>query len=102
MTDGLEKDPLTLQEQFHKYSDLLKFENKKMTVSDKAKKLVEDYSHKSSQIKTLIEDQSQTFRQKVQEVFFSKNLEKAANKDSHENYTFSTENKSYTIVINQV
>lgn len=94
LTDGSEKDPLCLQEEFHKYSDLLKFENKKMTVSDKAKKLVEDYSHKATQIKAAIEEQSTAYRQKVQDAFFSKNADKAPQKDSQETYTFSTENKS--------
>lgn len=38
------KDAFALQEEFHRYSELIQFENNNMNVSDKSKKLVEDYS----------------------------------------------------------
>lgn len=40
LSQGSEKNPYELQEEFQKYSELIKFENSKMVISDKAKKIV--------------------------------------------------------------
>jgi hypothetical protein len=53
---------LVLQEEFQKYSDLLKYENSKMTVCDKAKKLVEDYSSQPNIVKSLLNAQVTTMK----------------------------------------
>lgn len=37
-------DPYWLQEEFQRYGQLIKFEKSTMQISDKAKKIVEDYS----------------------------------------------------------
>lgn len=39
-----------MQEEFQKYSELIKFENNAMNISDKSKKLVEDYSKVPHQV----------------------------------------------------
>ena len=40
LSQGADKNPYHLQEEFQKYSELIKFENSKMVISDKAKKIV--------------------------------------------------------------
>ena len=57
LTESTDKDALILQEEINKYSDLLKFENSKMTVTDKAKKLVEEYSNKPTLVKKILNDE---------------------------------------------
>lgn len=58
-----------------------------MTVSDKAKKLVEEYSQKPSSIQLSLKDQVKTIHEKFQEIFFSK---PTAVKETAPKYTFST------------
>jgi hypothetical protein len=47
-------DPYWLQEEFQRYGQLIKFDKSTIQISDKAKKIVDDYSELPEQIKSLL------------------------------------------------
>lgn len=51
LCDAKQKDPFELHREFEKYVELLKYDNQKIKVSDKSKKLVEEYSKMTSSFK---------------------------------------------------
>lgn len=53
-----ENDPHWLQEEFQRYSELIKYDKSTIQISDKAKKIVEDYSLVPTQINALLKEQT--------------------------------------------
>ena len=53
LCEAKQKDPAELHTEFQKYVELLKYDNKKLKVTDKSKKLVEEYSKMSSNFRSI-------------------------------------------------
>ena len=87
-----ENDPYWLQEEFQKQSQLIKYEKSTIQISDKAKKIVEDYSEVPKQIESVLKDQTEKIKMGFKEIFAEKSA-KTAKKT--EGQTFSPENKQY-------
>jgi ribosome biogenesis protein Nip4 len=91
--DNVNKDADSIRDQFKKYTELLKYEENKLKVSDKAKALVQNYSSLPIKLQELLSTHSSEFSKKLEglpKLFEEREKAGLSEQPGANSYTFST------------